>query len=863
MDEDREDSTDNAADRPAARALGSADRGGFPVVGVGASAGGLGALSSLLGELPADPGMAIVVVTHGDPGEESQLTDLLAAATEMDVVEIEEGMAIEENVVHVAPSGQVPGVEDDRLAPVVADEEAISYAIDRFFRSLSATYRAQAVGVVLSGGLADGASGLQAIQQRGGIAIVQDPETAKHESMPRSAIEAGYVDHVLAPAAIADELQRVRDRWASRRDVDALPDDALAEIFTRVRERTGVDFSRYRRSTLVRRIRRRMVATRTVDIASYVELLEEDADEIWRLHDESLIHVTEFLRDPEVFQTLEDEVLPELVDDTDEDPIRIWVPGCATGEELYTLAMVVDEHLAERGLDREIQLFGTDVSERVIEIAREARYPFAIADSVDDERLERHFVEDDGAYRVRERLRDACVFARHDLLNDPPFSEIDIVSCRNMLIYLDRDHQDEVARALHYALGPEGALVLGSSESVHRFPKLFEPWDPDQNIHRPKRGSEGRHPVVSPSLGTVSRGRTDEGGDHGPVEPKDVSREVDRVALDLYAPPAIVLDEDLTVTEFRGDVSDYLDPEEGQASLDLMRIAPRGLAVAIRSAVDEIRETGGPVREAPVRFRRGDERSEVGLQIAPVPPGEPQAGHLMVAFEDPQRTEGRPLFDRVGGLLGDLFEPGPDEDSGRVQELEEELEATRAYLQSVIEDYEATNEELRSAHEEALSTNEELQSTNEELETTKEELQSTNEELNHANDELRKRNEEIEQVNADLVNLLEGVGLPIVMLGAELDIRRFTPQAAELLGLIAADVGRPLADLNIPFDVDLQAEVREVLDTLSVHQTILTDDEGNRYRLRIKPYRTDDDRIDGAVLVFWGEGGGSDPMDSP
>ncbi|PSG98002.1 hypothetical protein BRD56_02605 [Thermoplasmatales archaeon SW_10_69_26] len=862
MHDDREEPTDTAADRPAARALGSADRDGFPVVGVGASAGGLGALSPLLGELPAEPGMAIVVVTHGEPGEESQLTDLLAAATEMDVVEIEEGMAIEENVVHVAPSGQVPGVEDDRLAPVVADEDAISYAIDRFFRSLSATYRAQAVGVVLSGGLADGASGLQAIQQRGGIAIVQDPETAKHESMPRSAIEAGYVDHVLAPAAIADELQRVRDRWASRRDADALPDDALAEIFDRVRERTGVDFSRYRRSTLVRRIRRRMVATRTVGIANYVDRLEEDADEIWRLHDESLIHVTEFLRDPEVFQTLEDEVLPELVDDTDEDPIRIWVPGCATGEEVYTLAMVVDEHLAERGLDREIQLFGTDVSERVIEIAREARYPLAIADNLGDERLERHFVEEDGAYRVRERLRDACVFARHDLLNDPPFSEIDIVSCRNMLIYLDRDHQEEVARALHYALDAEGALVLGSSESVHRFQKLFEPLDHDHNIYRPKRASQARHPVAPTGLGTVSRSRTDVGGDRGPVEPEDVSREVDQVALDLYAPPAIVLDEDLTVTEFRGDVSDYLDPEEGQASLDLMRIAPRGLAVAIRSAVDEIRETGGPVRGAPVRFRRGDERREVGLQVAPVPPGDPQAGHLMVAFEDPQRTEGR-LFDRVGGLLGDLFEPGPDEDAGRVQELEEELEATRGYLQSVIEDYEATNEELRSAHEEALSTNEELQSTNEELETTKEELQSTNEELNRANEELRQRNEEIKQVNADLVNLLEGVGLPIVMLGAELDIRRFTPQAAELLGLIAADVGRPLADLNIPFDVDLQAEIREVLDTLSVNRTSLTDDEGNRYRLRIKPYRTDDDdRIDGAVLVFWGEGGGSDPMDS-
>ncbi len=842
----------------------------YPLVAVGASAGGLDALEAFVGALPAEPPVSIVILTHGDPRRVSHMAEILERHTDLPIEDLVDGTRPQLGNAYVCPVGKEVTM-DGGVLHVGDDLSDRARPIDQLFRSMAEDQGSRVIGVVLSGALNDGTLGLREIQGRGGVTFAQDESTAPYPDMPGSAIASGYVDIVAPPAGIAEEILRVAadlpiTQSAGELQAEGFTEDQLREIFGRVQEATGVDFSQYKRSTLLRRLERRMVATGANDPASYLEVLRSDPGEAVRLHDDALIHVTGFFRDPELYDVLRESAFPRLVEgrDEDRDPIRVWVPGCATGEEAYSLAITLDEYLHHEGLDREIQIFGTDLSAAAIATARKGRYPEAIEQDVSPERLRRYFVQREGGYQVRESIRNMCIFARQDITQDPPFSNIDLISCRNVLIYLEASLQERVAGTFHYALVEGGLLVLGSAESVERFGRLFKPLDTGSPIYR---RADVETPHLSPLKAPYGERSIWSSGDAPSYRSRsevDLRREADQLVLERYAPPGVVLDEHFEILQFRGDTGPFLSPAGGQASLNLMRMAPQPLAMAVRRLIDQVKGSSEPASEPNVRVDDSDGSATVDLRAIPLPGQEGQGSRVyLVLFEPRDATEAPQRGARIERVRPSLMDkvvswlPGPvDDKDARIEQLEDELATTQDYLQSIVEEYEATTEELRSANEEALSTNEELQSTNEELETAKEELQSTNEELSTLNDELRERNEELQRVNNDLINLLTSVDIPILMVGPDLRIRRFTPRAEELMNLIDTDIGRPLTDLRHPFQgADLDEQILGVLDSLQVAETQVEDDEGTAWHLKIQPYRTADNKIEGAVLVFQATGG--------
>lgn len=834
----------------------------FPVVGVGCSAGGLEALEGLLEGLGDEPGTCVVLLHHTDPDREETLAPILRRSTKLPVEPIEDGDEPAANTVRIVPAGNRLELEDGRFRLEPVDRRVQHDVVDRFLQSLAESVGPRAIGVILSGSMTDGSFGLRDIKHAGGVTFAQDPDTAANPSMPRNAIEDGHADFVLGVREIGERIDRLGQEHLKAQGGKLAEDDAdeeaLKEILELVYDETGVDFSAYKTTTLARRIDRRRMARGAPTLQDYLELLEKDPQEAETLHDESLIHVTGFFRDPESFDALREEAFDHLETIAREDPpIRVWVPGCATGEEAYSLAIALHAHLDEKGLAPRVQLFGTDLSEEAVETAREGRYPRRIADDVPAAQLERYFVDEGDHYRVRESIRNECIFAPHNLVQDPPFYEIDLVSCRNLLIYLARDQQERVTATLHYALSEDGILMLGSSESLDGAEDLFKPLDREHRIFRkntvtPPPYLRDYHP--SSTLGTTSRSRSDRPSSSSSA---DLKNHADRVLLDQFAPPGVVVDEGLTVLQFRGDVGRYLSPVEGEASLELTRVAPYKLALTVRSMVDEAREDGEPKQREGVRVEAADGAYTLTVRVLPVevPPDDKPRAYVALFLDDEHAPTSTPASKgpSLGGVLrGLLPQPGSAEPE-RVQELEDELKDTRRYLESVIEEYEATNEELRSANEEALSTNEELQSTNEELATAKEELQSANEELTSLNEELKERNAALQHLNDDLSNLLSSVDLPILMLDAHGRVRRFTPAAGELFNLREEDEGRPVTELQHPFpDEDFEAIAQDVLDSLQMDAVDVESEDGDRYELRVQPYRTQDNEITGTVLVFWG-----------
>lgn len=834
----------------------------FPVVGVGCSAGGLTALQSLLEGLGPEPAVSIVVLHHTDPGQAETLVPILQRATDLPVEMVEEGGAPTIDTVMVVPPGNAIQLREGRFQLEPADRTVQHDVVDRFFASLAKGLGRRAVGVVLSGSLTDGSMGLRDIQRAGGLTLAQDEASASHPSMPGHAIDDGHVDIVLSPEEIGARLARL-SKQGQGQDPGTTPQQAedpetLRGIFQIVNDATGVDFSTYKSTTLARRIDRRRMATGSDTLEAYLEVLEDDPEEAKTLHDESLIHVTGFFRDPESFDALREEAFDHLEQIAREDPpVRIWVPGCATGEEAYSLAIALDEHLDEKGIAPRIQLFGTDLSEEAIETARQGIYPRRIEDGLSEKRLDRYFLDQGETYRVRESLRNHCIFARHDLIEDSPFSKIDLISCRNLLIYLDRDRQQRATATLHYALSEDGILLLGSSESPESDEDLFTPLDAQNRIFRKRSVSTSpylhRYQTDASSSLDPTR-RTSDGASTGSSTLED---DTDRLLLDRFAPPGIVVDEDLRVLQFRGDIGALLQPAEGQASLKLTRIAPQRLALTVRSLVQACKEDGESKRRDEVQVETDDGARTLTIQVLPLGGSvdEPPEAYLAVFQEKPEQGSsgraswGQGAADFLQGLLGGE-EPAESE---RTQQLEEELERTRQYLESVIAEYESMNEELRSANEEALSTTEELQSTNEELATAKEEVQSANEELNTLNEELKERNSALQELNDDLTNLLRSVELPILILDDEMRIRRFTSAAEELFDLREGDEGRRLTDLQHPFEAEnVQSTARKVLDSLQMATRDIEDEDGHSYQLRVRPYRTRDDEITGAILVLWG-----------
>ena len=777
----------------------------FPIVGVGASAGGLEAMTELLTQLPPDTNMAFVLIQHLAPQHHTILPEILSRHTKMPVVLVENDMEVRPNSVYIIPPDTNMTVAHGHLN--LTERSLVGgmhLPVDHFLRSLAADQSSRAIGVILSGSASDGALGLAAVKAEGGITFAQEPATARYDGMPSAAIAANAADFVLPPNEIAAELARLgQHRYlrpgsspAARREAESatVEADALTKIFVTLRNAFRVDFGNYRSSTIRRRIDRRMALLKMDSLDEYAAYLRDHHDEVEELYHDVLIMVTEFFREPEVYDALQKDVLPKIVAAKhDDDQIRFWVPGCATGEEPYSLALCIVKALKDAGRDFPVKIFATDISERDIDKARSGLFAENKIQMVPDEFLH-FFAKSDGGYRISKAIRDLCIFARHDVTSDPPFSQLDLVSCRNLLIYLDQSAQERVLPIFHYALHPGGHLVLGSSESIGSAADLFAPLDVKHKIFLRKEA--GRRPPADFAYPFTLRQELEMGRRTERKEPEaqrhDPQRVADEILLSEFTPPAVVIDEQSEIVRFHGDTDRYLKPPRGRASLNLLDMARDDLASQVVSQVEDT---------AQASQEQGDRAASR------------------------ERRE--------------------------IEHLERELAATREYCQSLSHEKEAAFEELRAANEEIQSSNEELQSINEELETAKEELQSTNEELRTVNEELENRNLQLSRVNDDLNNLLRAVSVPTIMVGRDLRVRRFTPGAERVMNLIATDVGRPITDIapRLALD-DLESVLRDAIDNAVVRDREIQDEQGRWHSMRIRPYQTEENRIEGAIITL-------------
>lgn len=836
------------------------------IVGVGASAGGLQAFSELLAAVPQDADLALVLVQHLAPHEESSLPKLLAEHSTLPVEVAQDGAEIKRGRVYVLPPDREIQLHDHRLRLSPRPASIRQHRpVDTLFTSLAAHQGSRAVAVVLSGTASDGAAGVRSVKEAGGVTIAQEPSSARFDGMPQAAIATGMVDMILPPHEIAAELARLAahpylrpapPRRGTQKAASGVGQDRMGRIFELLREHAGVDFSQYKAPTIQRRLERRMMLCKIDKPERYLRFLESSPEEVGALARDLLIHVTRFFREPESFAALSERVFPELLAETPAgEAIRVWVPGCSTGEEPYSIAMILREHLNGKEGNRPVQIFATDVSNLAVERARRGLYPEAIEADVSPERLRRFFSRTDGAYRVSQEVRDMCVFARQDVTRDPPFSRLNLIVCRNLLIYLGAPLQKKVAGVFHYALRPNGYLMLGAAETLSD----GSPFSVIDKKHRIFRANPGDSPLprafAEPSA--LSGHATVEPPPYRPARREgSLAAQVDRLLLDRFAPPGVVVDAELHVVETRGRTADYLELPPGGATLHLLKLARQGLSYHLRTAVQAARTEKRAVRRT-AQLTTGDGSRRVEIEVAPLGRGT-ESDHLLVLFYDSGRgdavhgaPEVREGEDRPAAARP--VEPKtPPEDDERIERLEQELAESRSHLQSIIQDLEAANEELQTANEEVLSSNEELQSTNEELDTAKEELQSSNEELNTLNEELRSRNDELSLAHGDLVNLLGSVEIAIVMVSGDLRIRRYTAMAETVLNLRPTDVGRPIGHIRPNVDgIDLDEWIGRVVDTVTPLERELRDRDGRWYSLRIRPYKSLDNRIDGAVVALF------------
>ncbi len=820
---------------------------GVLIVGIGASAGGLDALQQFFDHMPGDSGMAFVVVTHQPAGRVSLMPDLLARHSPMPVSEIGGPTRVEPNHVYLARGGVAVGLQGDTLVPEdPVLPRARTLVIDSFFRALARAAGENAVGIVLSGTGSDGTLGVREIKAQSGMTMAQDEGSALYSSMPRSAIASLHVDYVLSPADMPSRLLSYASTLARRVDLTQQPaqgDDLLGRVLLLLRSRTGHDFSYYKGTTIRRRVERRM-NVHQMESRAYLHYLQNNAGEVDRLFKELLIGVTSFFRDPNAHEALA-ALLPDLFHGKPQGYVfRVWVPGCSTGEEAYSLAMGFKEAMDRTNSHFGIQVFATDLDPDAIEIARTGEYPESISADVSPKRLERFFTPVDGYYRIKKEIREMLVFAPQNLVDDPPFTKLDLLSCRNLLIYFDAKLQQRLMPMFHYALRPGGLLFLGTSEAVGSFGHLFEPLDKKWKIFRrrvgpstsyvtelPNNGDLGRRELAAPSFGRRS------------VEPT-LAQSAERALIQNLVPPAIVMHERGEIVHIHGRTGQFLEPAPGpQTSANVYNMAREGLqldlAVAVRHAMES--ETG--VIQRGVRVKSNGHEITVDLRVKRLSQPEHLRGLFLVAFENAEPV-------KILEANSDLA-PAPEAVPGRLAELERELQHAKEVHQSTVEELETANEELKSTNEELQSTNEELQSANEELETSKEEMQSLNEELQTVNAELQGKVEELSRTNDDMKNLLNGTDIATIFLDNDLNIKRYTDQAKKVVRLIPSDVGRPVGDLVSKLKHQtLSADAAEVLHTLVFKEAEVQTDDGAWYLMRMLPYRTTDNVIDGLVVTF-------------
>ena len=921
----RERNSRNSSTVTLAATSGATQPAAPAIVGIGASAGGLEAFKELLAHLPVDTGMAFVLVQHLDPLHDSALTQILARATTMPVREATHKLRIRPNSVYVIPPNANLGIGKGALTLQPRDVKPTpNRSIDVFFQALALDQHERAIGVILSGTATDGTIGLEAIKAEGGITLAQD-DSARYDSMPRSAVAAGCVDFVLSPEKIAKELARIaahpylahpsakadssHDQAGSAITLtdgdetsaqlgdggtsgvaspNAVTEDyaarvsreesGLKTILHLLSNHSGVNFSFYKPTTMRRRIARRMVLSRQTTSENYAKLLRGNAAELETLYSDVLISVTSFFRNADSFDILTRKVFPKLLRQPGAEPLRTWVVGCSSGQEAYSMAMAFVESAEKASSQRKFQVFATDLNGALLDKARRGLYPRSVADEVSPERLQRFFVQDEGGYRVVKALREMVVFARQNLLIDPPFSRMDLISCRNVLIYIEPSMQTRVIPTFHYALKPEGYLFLGTSESVGEYTDLFEPVDKKHRIY-------SRRAVPTPSSHLTLKAKrvmapTGDRKDRsllgqGPTAETEAfrvevsaRREADRITVNQFAPPAVLISADFQVLQFRGTTGAWLEPPTGKATFDVLKMAREGLMLPLRSAINKAKKTSRPVRRENVRVRHEGGTRLANVEVIPLKNLTERcylilfeagaAGRATTSKESPPPPKARAASRGANRAA--------TEESRRIAELEADFAETRDFLQSIQEQHEAANEELQASSEEVQSANEELQSLNEELETSKEEMESANEELTTVNEELASRNAELHQLNDDLINLQSSTSFAIVLLGRDLTIRRFSTQAEKHFGLVAADVGRPIKNVRHGLRLatagdaggsattggpaDLEELAKDVLASKRDTESEVRDDAGCWFSLRVRPYFTVDNRADGAVLTL-------------
>jgi two-component system CheB/CheR fusion protein len=818
----------------------------FPIVGVGASAGGVEALQYLFKAMPAEPGMAFVIITHLAPHRESMLPEILARDTRMPVLIAEHDQAVRPNHVYVASADTVLDIAKGHLGVRPISDVRERAPIDSFFAALAEDQGEYAIGIVLSGAGSDGTLGIKAIKEHGGLTLAQatDHSGPRHSSMPESAIASGLIDLAVPVETMPEKLVayvRSFDILDKEVDKDEQADTTRRAICGILLDQTGHDFSGYKTRTFYRRIERRMQVLQVPSLAAYADRLRQDADEVNTLFRDLLIGVTNFFRDAKAFEALEQLVMPRLFEGKGPaDTIRVWVPGCATGEEVFSLAIILREQAEQSRSRAKIQIFATDIDEAALAVARNARYPDTLLQGVSKERLERFFTSEGTSYVINKPIRDMCVFSSHSVVRDPPFSRIDLISCRNLLIYLNSELQGHVIPIFHYALKPNGFLFLGTSENISQHGDLFTSVDKKNRVfQRREDGAALPHlPVLFRRHGGAGRGSAETKEPTG----RSLRQSVEARVLERYAPAHVVVTREGDVINYSAGTGKYLEPPPGRPSRALMAMARKGLRLPLRSALHEAIESQRTAVRDNVELEADDKGELVKISVEPLRDNENESLYLVV-FSDlrPPAPEERPAKQRKAKAR-----------DGNLEQLERELRETRERLQSMAEEYETAIEELKSSNEEMVSVNEELQSTNEELETSKEELQSVNEELQTVNHELTVKIDELDRANSDLRNLYESTDVAIVFLDRELVIRSFTPAVTRIFSLIPIDRGRPLTDIAHHLDYsELPQDIQQIFGARQPLERRVNRRDGTaHYIVRALPYWTGSGRVEGAILTF-------------